>query len=125
VKRLQPSGVLDRQRVFICADHGLAVFYFLQSNIVQTLLDGGVEVVVLTEDHTTEQIRTWFGRPGLTVEGMRLDKIQAYQKKTSQTTQFWVDFLRRAGAANKTNLAVVDSYIQQVKYEAHPRRRQV
>jgi hypothetical protein len=119
VKRLQPK------RVFICADHGLAVFYFLQSNIVQTLLDGGVEVVVLTEDHTTEQIRTWFGSPGLTVEGMRLDKIQAYQKKTSQTTQFWVDFLRRAGAANKTNLAVVDSYIQQVKYEAHPRRRQV
>jgi hypothetical protein len=119
LKKLQPK------RAFICADHGLAVFYFLQSNIVSNLIEHGIEVVLLTEDQTTDQIQAWFGRPGLTVEGMRLEKIRAYQRDVSQTTQWWVDFLRRAGAANKTNLAVVDSYIQQVKFEAHARRRQV
>ncbi len=110
--------------VLISADHGLAVFYFLQSEVVSTLLEGGVEVVVLTEDTTTEQIANRFGRPGLKVEGLRLDRVQRYQRSVAPTVQWWLDFLRRAGAAGGTNLAVVDSYIQQVKHEARGRRRQ-
>jgi hypothetical protein len=111
--------------IFISADHGLAVFYFLQSDVVAALLDAGAQVVVLTEDHTVDLIRSRFGRPGLTVEGLRLDRVQAYQRQESPTTQWWLDFLRRAGAAGNTNLAVVDSYIQQVKSEAHARRRRL
>ena len=34
---------MTSKRVFICADHGLAVFYFLKSDIVRTLLQAGVE----------------------------------------------------------------------------------
>jgi hypothetical protein len=109
--------------VFICADHGLAVFYFLQSDILSVLLEAGIQVVVLTEDNSKDAIQTRFGHPGLTVEGLRIDKINAYRRQVSPTTQWWVNFLRRAGASNGTNLAVVDSYIQQVKSEAHSRRR--
>jgi len=116
---------MTAKRVFISADHGLAVFYFLQSDIVPTLLEAGVEVVVLTEDNSREQIERRFGRPGLFVEGLRLEQVQAYTRQVSPTTQWWLDFLRRAGAAGNTNLAVVDSYINQVKSEAHPRRRQL
>ena len=31
--------------IFISADHGLAIVYFLQSDVVPTLLEAGVEVV--------------------------------------------------------------------------------
>jgi hypothetical protein len=109
--------------VFVSADHGLAVFYFLQSDVVTSLLDAGVEVVVLTEDNSRDQIESRFGRPGLVVEGLRLDRVQAYVRKVSPARQWWLDFLRRAGAAGRANLAVVHSYIRQVKSEAHPRRR--
>lgn len=114
---------MTAKSVFICADHGLAVFYFLQSDILSVLLEAGIQVVVLTEDNSKDAIQTRFGHPGLTVEGLRIDKINAYRRQVSPTTQWWVNFLRRAGASNGTNLAVVDSYIQQVKSEAHSRRR--
>lgn len=116
---------MQPKRVFICADHGLAVFYFLQSDIVTSIIDSGVEVIVLTEDLSKELIANRFARPGLTVEGLRLDQVQKYASSVSPTQQWWLDFLRRAGAAGGTNLAVVDSYIQQVKSEAHARRRQL
>ncbi len=116
---------MSPQRVFIVADHGLAAFYFLQSDIVAHLLDAGFEVILFTEDNTKEAIAARFGRPGLTIEGLRLDQVQEYTKTVSPTVQWWLDFLRRAGAAGRINLAVVDSYIQQVKSEAHARRRQL
>lgn len=116
---------MGSKRVFICADHGLAVFYFLQSAIVSNLLEAGVEVVLLTEDKSTEAIASRYDHPGLTIEGLRLQQVQMYASNESATQQFWLDFLRRAGAAGGTNLAVVDSYIQQVKSEAHSRRRQL
>jgi Iap family predicted aminopeptidase len=116
---------MSPQRVFIVADHGLAAFYFLQSDIVAHLLEAGLEVILFTEDNTKDAIATRFGRPGLTIEGLRLDQVQEYTKTVSPTVQWWLDFLRRAGAAGRINLAVVDSYIQQVKSEAHARRRQL
>ena len=116
---------MTSQRIFIVADHGLAAFYFLQSDIVSNLLDAGLEVVVLTEDNTRDAIAARFGHPGMTVEGLRLDQIAKYTRTVSPTLQWWLDFLRRAGAAGMINLAVVDSYIQQVKSEAHTRRSQL
>jgi hypothetical protein len=116
---------MPSKRIFLVADHGLAAFYFLQSDIVPCLLDAGVEVVVLTEDNTRQAIAERFARPGLTVEGLRLDQVAQYTRRVSPTVQRWLDFLRRAGAAGKINLAVVDAYIQQVKSEAHARRRQL
>ena len=116
---------MSEQRVFISADHGLAAFYFLQSDIIPTLLEAGVEVIVLTEDSSCELIAKKYGQPGVSFAGLRLDKVREYTRTVSPTMQWWLDFLRRAGAAGNTNLAVVDSYIQQVKSEAHARRRQL
>jgi hypothetical protein len=116
---------LDPKTVFITADHGLAVFYFLQSDIVAHLLEAGLRVVVLTEDNTRQAVESRFGCPGMVVEGLRLDKVQAYTRRVAPSLQWWLDFLRRAGSAPGVNLAVVDSYIQQVKSEAGGRRRQL
>lgn len=111
------------RRVFISADHGLAIVYFLQSDVVQTLLDLGVEVVLLTDDELVERIRERFAQPGLIVEGLRLKQARQYFETVSPSRQWWLDFLRRAGASRRINLEAVDSYINQVKAEAHGRRK--
>jgi hypothetical protein len=113
------------KRVFIVADHGLAIFYFFQSEVISTLLNKGIEVIVLTDENSIEPIKERFGQPGLIFEGLRLKEVQEYINQTSPTIQWWLDFLRRAGAAGGTNLAVVESYIRQVKSEAHARRKQL
>lgn len=113
------------KRVFISADHGLAVIYFLQSNVVPTLLAAGVEVVVLTDDALIEQVQARFGQPGLTVEGLRLAELRNYESTVSPTVQWWLHFLRRAGASNSINLEAVDGFMNQVEDEAHPRRKKL
>ncbi len=66
------------KRIWISADHGLAIVYFLQSEVVPTLLNAGVEVVVLTDDGLIEQITHRFGRDGLIVEGLQLQRARRY-----------------------------------------------
>lgn len=114
---------MANKRVFVVADHGLAIFYFFQSDVISTLLDQGIEPVILTDEESIELIQDRFGRPGLKFEGLRLQEIQKYMNENSPAFQWWLDFLRRAGAADRGNLAVVQSYIQQVKSEAHSRRK--
>ena len=111
------------RRVFISADHGLAVVYFLQSDVVASLISAGLEVVLLTDDALVDRIRERFGRDGLVVEGLRLEAAQDYFRQNSHAFQWWLDFLRRAGASNRINLEAVESYVQQVRFEAHRKRR--
>ncbi|MDX9865092.1 MAG: hypothetical protein RBT34_09835, partial [Anaerolineaceae bacterium] len=85
---------MTKRSVFISADHGLAIVYFLQSDVVKTMLDAGVEVVLLTDDGLKEQIETRFGQPGLVVEGLRLEEARQYYHTVSPTTQWWLHFLR-------------------------------
>jgi hypothetical protein len=60
--------------VFISADHGLAIVYFLQSEVVPTLQ--GLRVVLLTDDAPgTDPAAFW--QPGLIVEAA-LESAQAY-----------------------------------------------
>jgi hypothetical protein len=37
------------KRIFISADHGMAIIYFLQSDVISTLLSAGIEIVVLND----------------------------------------------------------------------------
>jgi len=114
---------MTSKRVFICADHGLALVYFLRSDVLATLLKAGVEVVLLTDDAIRSKIESGFGQPGLIIEGLRLAEARKYFQNESHTLQWWLDFLRRAGASQRINLQAVDSYIRQVEAEAHTRRR--
>ncbi len=112
-------------RIFLNADHGMAVIYFLQSDLLSTLLDAGVEVVLLTDETLIGRIRERFGRPGLIVEGMRLEQAKAYFRRERYQAQWWLDYLRRAGASKRINLEAVNSYIRQVEAEAGGRRRRL
>jgi hypothetical protein len=112
------------RRVFITADHGLSVVYFLQSDVVSTLLESGVEVVLLTDDDLVERIASRFARPGLVVEGLRIKQAEYYYRHEHHDTQWWLSFLRRAGGSRRINTEAMDAYIRQVKVEQRsPRRR--
>lgn len=114
---------MSHRRIFVSADHGLAIVYFLQSDVLPTLLKGGIEVVLLTDDALVTRIRQRFGQPGLIIEGLRLDAARKYFRTVFPFWQWWLDFLRRAGASRRINLQAVESYVAQVKAEANPRRR--
>jgi hypothetical protein len=114
---------MTAKRVFISADHGLAIVYFLQSNVVKTLLEGGAEVVLLTDDSLKEKITQRFGRPGLTIEGLRLKEARRYLQQEQTTQQWWLDFFRRAGPSRRMNLETVDNYVNWVEFEAPPKRK--
>jgi hypothetical protein len=113
---------MPNQRVFISADHGLAIVYFMQSDLVPTLLEAGVEVVLLTDDVLREQIQARFGQPGLVVEGLRLKQANQYAAAKMKEVQWWLHYFRRVGSSNRINTEAMDSYVQEVKAEEGRRR---
>ena len=66
----------------------MAIIYFLQSDVVPTLLDAGVDVVILTDDETKEKIAQRFAQPNLIFEGLRLKGANDYAKKVSPRMQW-------------------------------------
>jgi hypothetical protein len=102
------------QRIFISADHGMAIIYFLQSDVVPTLLAAGIEIVLLTDDETKDQIAKRFGKPGLIFEGLRLKQANAYAEKYQPRLQWLLGYLRRVGGSWRINTEAMDSHIWEV-----------
>ncbi len=100
--------------VFISADHGMAVVYFLQSDVVPALLDAGIEVVLLTDDEIQTRIAERFGRPGLTVEGLRLKQAGEFAATVRPRWQWVLGYLRRVGGSWRINTEAMDSHIWEV-----------
>ncbi|MBE7536168.1 MAG: hypothetical protein HS124_10620 [Anaerolineales bacterium] len=102
------------KRIFISADHGMAIIYFLQSDVVSTLLNAGVEVVLLTDDDTREKIAQRFARDGLIFEGLRLKQANDYAREVSPRMQWLLAYLRRVGGSRRINTEAMDSHIWEV-----------
>ncbi len=102
------------KKIFISADHGMAIIYFLQSDVAATLLEAGVEVVVLTDDETKEKIAQRFARPGLTFEGLRLKQANAFAAAYRPRIQWILAYLRRVGGSWRINTEAMDSHIWEV-----------
>src|SRR5574339_92600 len=102
------------KKIFISADHGMAIIYFLQSDVVTTLLDAGVEIVVLTDDETKEKIAQRFARPGLMFEGLRLKGANEFATTYRPSMQWVLAYLRRVGGSWRINTEAMDSHIWEV-----------
>lgn len=113
---------LSRRTVFISSDHGLATIYFLQSDLVDCLIDADIHVVLLTADGLVGEVERQYGRPGMTVRSLRLNQAKEYESQSAEI-QWWLAYLRRAGSSNKINTAALDSYVQQTAVEQPNRRR--
>ena len=109
---------MSQKRVFIIADHGMAIIYFLQSDVVSTLLEAGVEVILLTDDETKDRIAARFVRPGLKFEGMRLKEARDYANRVQPRLQWLLSsYLRRVGGSRRINTEAMDSHIWEVLKE--------
>lgn len=113
------------RRIFISADHGLSIVYFLQSDVLPTLLDRGVQIVLLTDDGLKDQITARFGRPGLAVEGLRFEQVRQYFETNAYTLQYWLHFLRWMGGSNQINTTAMDGHLRQMGVEASRRGKQI
>jgi hypothetical protein len=115
----------DNRTIFISADHGLSVVYFLQTDVLPALLEGGARVVLLTDDGLKEQIERRFGQPNLLVEGLRFKQCKQYFESTSHSLQHWVHFLRWMGGSERINTNAMDGHLRQMDYEASPRGKRI
>ncbi len=114
----------DKQKtIFISADHGLAIIYFLQSDLLSTLLKNNIRVVLLTDDSLLDEIQKRFGQPNLVVEGLRYKTGNDYARKHHPSLQWWSNYLRRVGTSNRINTEAMDSYTRQVEAEIQGRQR--
>ena len=102
------------KKVFISADHGMALIYFLQSDVIPNLLKAGVEVILLTDDDIKDRIAAQFIRPGLTFEGLRLKQANAYNQKVDNRRQWLLAYLRRVGGSWNINNEAQTSHIWEV-----------
>lgn len=114
---------MAKKRIMICADHGLAIVYFLQSQVIPTLLEAGIQVILLTDGSLTKKIEARFGREGLTIDELRLAEARRYEQQHRPEWQWWLHFLRRVGGSNRINTEAMDSYIEQVAVEQSNWRR--
>ncbi len=102
------------KRIFISADHGMAVIYFLQSDLVPALLAAGVEVVVLTDDFLAEKLSQRNTQPGLTFESLRIKEANHYNNIVQPRWQWLLAYLRRIGGSSRINTEAMDSHIWEV-----------
>ena len=101
------------------------LYIFFRVMLSPTLIESGVEVVLLTDDGLKDQITARFGRTGLIVEGLRIKEARKYSQKVSPTEQWWLSFLRRVGASGRINVEAMTSHVRQVEEEAAGKRRLV
>lgn len=113
------------RRVMISADHGLSIVYFFQSDVVPTLLERGVEVVLLTDDGIQGQIAQRFGGPGVHVEGLRIAQARKYFETHAHSIQHWLHFLRWMGGSKQINTTAMDGHMRQMTVEASRRGKQI
>jgi hypothetical protein len=116
---------VDPKRIFISADHGLSIVYFLQSDVLPTLLDAGVEVVLLTDDGLKDQIEQRFGQPGLIIAGLRFKQARRYFDQHQHSAQYWLHHLRWMGGSNRINTTAMDGHLRQIAAESSPRAKRL
>ena len=100
------------KRLFIIADHGLALIYFLQSDVIPTLLKAGVEIVLFTDDESLPAIEARFQQPGLIFEGIRTKECENYFQTVDPFTQRCLQMLRWVGGSNRINVTAMEGNYQ-------------
>jgi CDP-glycerol glycerophosphotransferase (TagB/SpsB family) len=96
------------KRIFLIADHGLSLIYFLQSDFTATLLKAGVEVVLFTDDEALPEISKRYSQQGVTFEGIRARECESYLITVDPPIQRWLDLLRWVGGSMRINTAAMD-----------------
>ena len=92
----------------------MAIIYFLQSDVVPTLLAAGVEVIVLTDEAIKTKLATRNTQHGLTFESLRIKEANQYANTIRPRLQWLLAYLRRVGGSRRINTEAMDSHIWEV-----------
>jgi hypothetical protein len=98
--------------IFLVAEHGLAVIYFLQSEVVSTLLNAGTRVVVLTDDDAISTLEARFHQEGLVFESFRTNQCEQYAHSIFPFMQRCLQMLRWVGGSKRINITALDGNYQ-------------
>jgi hypothetical protein len=102
------------KKVFISADHGMAIIYFLKSDVIPSLLAAGVEVVLLTDETLVEKLAARNTQHGLTIEGLRIKDANRYANTIEPRKQWLLAYLRRVSGSWRMNREAQTSHIREV-----------
>ncbi len=112
--------------IFVVLDHGLALAYFLQTDLTRMLLEReDVRIVFLVQDAVLPLIQKEFSHPNVTFESMRDGQAGQYAATHLAGVQELFDYVRRTSASPKVPLTYVDTHRQRKEYEALGRRKRV
>jgi hypothetical protein len=111
--------------IFIVMDHGLALAYFLQTELTNKLLEKDVRIVFLVQDAVLPMIKNNIAHPNVVVESMRDKQAARYMGRYHAGAQELFDYVRRTSASRRIPLTYVDTHRQRKEYEAMGRRKQV
>ena len=92
----------------------MAIIYFLQSDVIPTLLQAGVEIILLTDDEIVAQLASRFTQHGLIFEGLRLKEANKFATTHQPRLQWLLAYLRRVGGSRRINTEAMDSHIWEV-----------
>jgi hypothetical protein len=108
--------------ILLVIDHGLALAYFLYTDLAKKLLARNVRLVFLVQDDLLPKLRAdYTGTPNLVFESLREDQLIHYQKTFRPHLQEMVDYIRGASASPRIPLTYVDTHRQRKIYEARGR----
>lgn len=102
------------KKIFISADHGMAIIYFLQSDVIPSLLVAGVEVVLLTDEALVKNLAQRNTQHGLVFESLRIKDATNYANTVEPRKQWLLAYLRRVGGSWRINGEAQISHIWEV-----------
>ncbi len=108
--------------ILLVVDHGLALAYFLYTDLAKKLLERHLRLVFLVQDDLLPKLRQdYAGTPNLVFESLREDQLVKYQKTFRPRLQEMVEYIRGASASPRIPLTYVDTHRQRKIYEARGR----
>lgn len=94
--------------IFVIADHGLSLIYFLQSDVISTLLQAGKNVVLFTDDEALPAIKERYSQPGLIFEPIKVKECNTYYESVDPVIQRWLDLMRWVGGSKRISTKAMD-----------------
>jgi hypothetical protein len=97
--------------ILIFIDHGLALAYFLYTDLIYKLLKGNNRLVFLVQDELLEKLRRDYTHlPNVVFESMREGDLLHYQHTYRPHLQEIFEYIRGASASPRIPLTYVDTH---------------
>lgn len=109
--------------VFACLDTGLALAYFLETDLSKLLTRDGVRLVILVKQAYLSTCKENYTQPNVIFESMRDAEAERYRQSHRRRLHVWMEHVRRASASRAIPLTYVDTHRKRRESLAAPRQK--